>query len=162
MAEGAKNWTIEVDLKEIVGRLSPGEFDQKAKEIAQRRGAELPFVKFVGKSIEQGNKELQALETMLRQSQEDPNAGKVIFDWLWWLAVKRGDSQMVTIKRIAEESGVNENTVKGRIRRARKMGILKRWEKQGGTVLVDREEGLEIARGVGKHLAKMEREKKSS
>ena len=64
---------------------------------------------------------------------------------------------MIPIAQLAIESGQNESTVRNRIHRARKLGKLKRWEKQGGTVLVDRKEGLRIAEAVGQPMAKVGR-----
>lgn len=60
--------------------------------------------------------------------------------------------RMVTVAELAKEAGKNASTIRGRILRARKMGIVK-WERQGkGTILVDKKQGLKIARSVGKHL----------
>jgi len=67
---------------------------------------------------------------------------------------KGSQGEMVTIKQIAIESGQNESTIRGRIHRLRKMGKLT-VEKQGGTVLMDRTEGLRIANSIGKHLKKL-------
>ncbi len=74
---------------------------------------------------------------------------------------EKEERQMVTIKQVAIESGKNESTVRNRIHKARKRGIFKRWEKQGGTVLVDKEEALKIACSVGEPFGRMGRPPKT-
>lgn len=65
-----------------------------------------------------------------------------------------GDREMVTIKKIAQEAGMNEGTTRNRITKAIERGVLTRWERQGGTILVDREEGRKIAEAVGEPIAR--------
>lgn len=63
-------------------------------------------------------------------------------------------SEMVTIAKLAQETGVNERTTRNRITKAIDRGVLTAWEKQGGTILIQRQAGLEIVRAVGQVIKK--------
>ena len=68
---------------------------------------------------------------------------------LWSADIMREPPQegdMMTIAELAELVDKPQETIRQRIYQARKRGILKKWRRSGWVILVDREEGLRLAR----------------